>query len=93
MTARRWSGVLWNALEYRYMPAVAEVLRRTWGGAVGGVIMAALREHRFPFLEKVGGWNRFNCWSGGTLVEVRGRGGRGRGACCWVRSGANVGAG
>lgn len=68
--ARKWRGVLWNALEYRYMPAVAEVVRRTWGGGVGRVVMAALREHRFPFLEKVGGWNRFNCWSGGTLVEV-----------------------
>lgn len=67
--ARAWRGVLWNALEYRYMPAVAEVVRRTWAGGVGRVVMAALREHRFPFLEKVGGWNRFNCWSGGTLVE------------------------
>ncbi|GAB0489755.1 hypothetical protein MMPV_000980 [Pyropia vietnamensis] len=69
VTARRWRGVLWNALEYRYMPAVAEVVRRTWQGGVGRVVMAALREHRFPFLDKVGGWNRFNCWSGGTLVE------------------------
>lgn len=84
--ARRWQGVLWNALEYRYMPAIAEVVRRTWGGGVGRVVMAALREHRFPFLEKVGGWNRFNCWSGGTLVEVGWQrmghcGGEGPGIC------------
>jgi predicted dehydrogenase len=31
--------------------------------------MLAIREHRFPFLRKVGDWNRFNRNTGGTLVE------------------------
>ena len=31
--------------------------------------MLSIREHRFPFLEKVNDWNRFNRYSGGTLVE------------------------
>jgi predicted dehydrogenase len=31
--------------------------------------MLTIREHRFPFLDKVGFWNRFNATSGGTLVE------------------------
>ena len=31
--------------------------------------MVAIREHRFPFLHKVGNWNRFNRNTGGTLVE------------------------
>ena len=31
--------------------------------------MLSIREHRFPFLHKVGHWNRFNKWTGGTLVE------------------------
>jgi predicted dehydrogenase len=31
--------------------------------------MIAIREHRFPFLVKVGDWNRFNRNTGGTLVE------------------------
>ena len=31
--------------------------------------MVSLREHRFPFLEKVGDWNRFEDNTGGTLVE------------------------
>jgi myo-inositol 2-dehydrogenase / D-chiro-inositol 1-dehydrogenase len=31
--------------------------------------MLAIREHRFPFLPKVGDWNRFNNRTGGTLVE------------------------
>jgi len=28
-----------------------------------------IREHRFPFLPKIGDWNRFNANTGGTLVE------------------------
>jgi myo-inositol 2-dehydrogenase/D-chiro-inositol 1-dehydrogenase len=31
--------------------------------------MLTIREHRFPFLDKVGSWNRFNRYSGGTFVE------------------------
>jgi predicted dehydrogenase len=31
--------------------------------------MIAIREHRFPFLPKVGDWNRFASRTGGTLVE------------------------
>ena len=31
--------------------------------------MFSIREHRFPFLQKVNDWNRFNQYSGGTLVE------------------------
>ncbi|HEU5300674.1 MAG TPA: Gfo/Idh/MocA family oxidoreductase [Acidimicrobiia bacterium] len=39
------------------------------GSWVGTVRMVAIREHRFPFLTKVGDWNRFNRNTGGTLVE------------------------
>jgi predicted dehydrogenase len=38
-------------------------------GAVGTPRMVAIREHRFPFLVKVGNWNRFSANTGGTLVE------------------------
>jgi predicted dehydrogenase len=38
-------------------------------GAAGRVRMLSIREHRFPFLPKVGDWNRFNRNTGGTLVE------------------------
>ena len=31
--------------------------------------MLSIREHRFPFLVKVGDWNRFAVNSGGTMVE------------------------
>lgn len=60
---------LWVAMEYRYMPPVAELARRVACGKAGRLRMLSLREHRFPFLDKVADWNRFNARTGGTLVE------------------------
>ncbi|CAB4742705.1 unannotated protein [freshwater metagenome] len=69
-TSEQWPDrVVWMGLEYRYMPPTAAVLHEVRGGAVGTVQMVAIREHRFPFLPKVGNWNRFNRNTGGTLVE------------------------
>ncbi len=62
-------AMVWVGLEYRYMPPVAKLLQSVGAGAVGNVQMVAIREHRFPFLKKVGDWNRFNRNTGGTLVE------------------------
>src|SRR5690606_5061103 len=59
---------IWVAMEYRYMPPIARFLDRL-DQATGGLKMLTIREHRFPFLHKVGAWNRFNHSSGGTLVE------------------------
>ena len=59
---------VWVAMEYRYMPPVAAFLEQA-GDATGGIRMLTLREHRFPFLTKVGDWNRFNRNTGGTFVE------------------------
>lgn len=56
-------------LEYRYMPPVAKLIEIVKSEALGHVKMVGIREHRFPFLVKVNNWNRFNCNSGGTLVE------------------------
>ena len=67
--ARDHPGVVWVGLEYRYMPPVAALVDAVASGAVGRVHMVAVREHRFPFLDKVGDWNRFNRNTGGTLVE------------------------
>ena len=61
--------VTWMAMEYRYMPAPAELVRHVRAGTVGTPRMLAIREHRFPFLRKVGDWNRFSENTGGTLVE------------------------
>lgn len=60
---------IWVAMEYRYMPPVAELRRAVSAGEIGKLRMFAIREHRFPFLEKVGDWNRFSERTGGTLVE------------------------
>jgi predicted dehydrogenase len=55
-------------MEYRYMPPVAALIEQAQA-VTGGIKMLTIREHRFPFLEKVGDWNRFNAKTGGTLVE------------------------
>ena len=60
---------VWVAMEYRYMPPIAALREQVTGDALGAVKMRTIREHRFPFLEKVNDWNRFNRNSGGTLVE------------------------
>ncbi|HXN85246.1 MAG TPA: Gfo/Idh/MocA family oxidoreductase [Candidatus Binataceae bacterium] len=62
-------GVFWVGMEYRYMPPVAEFIARVKSGAIGELRMVAIREHRFPFLPKVGDWNRFSRNTGGTMVE------------------------
>jgi predicted dehydrogenase len=67
--AKRHAGVVWIGLEYRYMAPVAAFLREIHAGSVGALKMLAIREHRHPFLPKVGDWNRFNRNTGGTLVE------------------------
>ena len=59
----------WTAMEYRYMPPAAEFIREVHGGKAGRLQMLSIREHRFPFLEKVGDWNRFSRNTGGTMVE------------------------
>jgi predicted dehydrogenase len=61
--------VVWVGLEYRYMAPTARVLQEVDKGTVGKVKMVSIREHRYPFLEKVDDWNRFNVNTGGTLVE------------------------
>ena len=59
---------VWVAMEYRYMPPVAALVQSAVA-ATGGVKMLTLREHRFPFLDKVGGWNLREARTGGTMVE------------------------
>ena len=63
------AAVFWVAMEYRYMPPAAEFIRQVHAGRIGALRMLTLREHRFPFLVKVGHWNRFAANTGGTMVE------------------------
>ena len=56
-------------MEYRFKPALDNMITRVHGGDIGQIQMLSIREHRFPFLPKVADWNRFNRNTGGTLVE------------------------
>jgi predicted dehydrogenase len=62
-------GIFWTAMEYRYMPPAARFITQIHDGSIGTLRMLSIREHRFPFLEKVGDWNRFARNTGGTMVE------------------------
>ncbi len=65
---KNYGSPIWVAMEYRYMPPLQEFISRV-DTATGGVNMLSIREHRYPFLNKVDNWNRFNKFSGGTFVE------------------------
>lgn len=67
--AEKHRGLFWVGMEYRFMPPVARLVEEVERGAVGRLRMFAIREHRYPFLPKVGDWNRFARNTGGTLVE------------------------
>ncbi len=69
LAAEQRAAPIWVAMEYRYMPAIARLIEEVDKGTIGQLRMLAIREHRFPFLRKVGDWNRFSRYSGGTLVE------------------------
>ena len=61
-------AITWMGQQYRYMPTPAGMLELLGTGVVGTTRMVSIREHRNPFLKKVGDWNRFSRNTGGTLV-------------------------
>ncbi len=67
--AINYPGVIWTAMEYRYMPPVQRMIQEIHNKTIGNLKMLSIREHRFPFLHKVDDWNRFAIKTGGTLVE------------------------
>ena len=64
-----YPGIIWTAMEYRYMPPVKKMIEEIHKKTIGDLKMLSIREHRFPFLHKVDDWNRFATNTGGTLVE------------------------
>lgn len=57
-------------LQYRYKSVYREAIQEVFERRSVGVVHSVhLLEHRFPFLDKVGQWNKFNVNTGGTLVE------------------------
>jgi myo-inositol 2-dehydrogenase / D-chiro-inositol 1-dehydrogenase len=67
--AERHAGVFWTAMEYRFMPPAAAFIAQVHAERIGRLAMLFIREHRFPFLPKIGDWNRFSENTGGTMVE------------------------
>lgn len=67
--AAKSPGIFWTAMEYRFMPPAAQFVRQVHERRAGNLQMLSIREHRFPFLVKVGDWNRFSANTGGTMVE------------------------
>jgi predicted dehydrogenase len=57
-------------LQYRYkhfyQEAIHEVFERR---SLGNIKIINITKHRIPFLDKVKQWNKFNKFSGGTIVE------------------------
>ena len=59
----------WVGMEYRYIRSIKRLIEEVDKGTVGNLHMVSIREHRFPFLKKVGTWNRLKKNTGDTLVE------------------------
>jgi predicted dehydrogenase len=67
---KNYPSPIWVAMEYRYMPPISRLVEEVHSGkTLGKITSLSIREHRYPFLNKVGDWNRFNENTGGTLVE------------------------
>ncbi len=68
--AGRHPAVFQVGLQYRYksiyVEAIHEALERH---SLGDIKTISMMEHRIPFLDKVGQWNKYSRYSGGTLVE------------------------
>ncbi len=68
--AQEYGNVLQIGLQYRYKAQYVETLHELFArNTLGAVQTISLSEYRPPFLDKVGQWNKFNKFSGGTLVE------------------------
>ncbi|NQT58443.1 MAG: Gfo/Idh/MocA family oxidoreductase [Bacteroidetes bacterium] len=68
--SEQYEAVFQIGLQYRYKSiyreSVHEALERK---SLGEIKQISIQEHRIPFLDKVGQWNKFSEFSGGTLVE------------------------
>ena len=68
--SKSYSGFIQLGMQYRYKAqytdAFHEVFERR---SLGEIKTISVSEYRPPFLDKVEQWNKFNVYSGGTLVE------------------------
>lgn len=68
--ANAYDSFIQIGLQYRYKAQYVEAFHETLVRAsLGAVKTISMSEYRPPFLDKVKQWNKFNEYSGGTLVE------------------------
>jgi len=68
--AKNYPAVFQIGLQYRYKAMYVEAIQEALNHRkLGDIKMIHILEHRYPFLDKVKQWNKFNQYSGGTLVE------------------------
>lgn len=68
--ASDYPATLQLGMQYRYKAQYVDLFHAVKAArAVGDVKTISMSEYRPPFLDKVGQWNKFNNYSGGTLVE------------------------
>ena len=58
---------IWVAMEYRFIPAISKLLSLI--PTIGDIKMVTIRENRYPFLHKIGGWNRDRSKTGALLDD------------------------
>jgi len=67
--AREYPAFIQLGMQYRFKAQYVEALQAVAKSTLGQVKTVAMSEYRPPFLNKVDQWNKFNRYSGGTLVE------------------------
>ena len=68
--AKNYPAVFQIGLQYRYKAMYVDAIQEALNHRkLGDIKMIHILEHRYPFLDKVKQWNKFNQYSGGTLVE------------------------
>ncbi len=68
--ANSYGSIIRIGLQYRYKSQYVEAFHEALvRKSLGDIKTISMSEHRPPFLDKVGQWNKFNAFSGGTLVE------------------------
>lgn len=68
--AKSYNNILQIGLQYRYKAQYVEAFHEAHTRrSLGAIKTISMSEYRPPFLDKVGQWNKFNAFSGGTLVE------------------------
>lgn len=65
-----YPGIFQVGLQYRYKAIYTEAIHEALvRGVLGDIKTINMVEHRIAFLDKIGQWNKYARFSGGTLVE------------------------